>query len=91
MCKRQSDVRFWLSRKFWLEVMAAGVFLTLQLSGSMDFSEEQAMIFVISLAGLGVVAHTVTDIMSQFGLRSSNAVSSSDRVTPVETPIPRSR
>ena len=53
---------FWQSRKFWMEVVAAGVFLSLALTRPVTFTPEQVLIFVLGLAGIAVGAHAVTDV-----------------------------
>ena len=53
---------FWESRKFWMEIVAAGVFLTLALTETVTFTSQQVLIFVLGLAGIAVGGHTVTDV-----------------------------
>jgi len=60
---------FWLSRKFWYTVLAAAVFTTFALTGTVTFTSEQVMTFVLGLTGLAIGGHTITDVMSQFANR----------------------
>jgi uncharacterized membrane protein len=62
--KNDTDVRFWTSRKFWLEVIAAAVFVTMSLTDQVEFTPEQVLAFVLGLAGIAVGAHAATDIVS---------------------------
>jgi hypothetical protein len=62
MTMEQKNAPFYLSRKFWLEIVAAGVFLTLALTQTVVFSSQEVMIFVLGLAGIAVGGHALTDV-----------------------------
>ncbi len=55
---------FWQGRKFWMEIVAAGVFLSLALTETVTFTSQEVMIFVLGLAGIAVGGHAVTDVGS---------------------------
>ncbi len=61
---KKEDVPFYVSRKFWMEVVSAGVFLTLALTNTVVFTSQEVMIFVLGLAGIAVGGHAVTDVGS---------------------------
>jgi hypothetical protein len=61
----EKNVPFYVSRKFWMEIVAAGVFLTLALTQTVVFTSEEVMIFVLGLAGIAVGGHALTDVGSQ--------------------------
>lgn len=58
------DARFWLSRKFWLTVLGAIVFLVLALSGTVRFTNTEAIVVILGLIGINAGAHTLTDLTS---------------------------
>lgn len=62
--KNDPDVRFWLSRKFWMAVISAAVFTVLAASKAVVFSSSEVMTFVLGLAGISIGGHVVTDIAS---------------------------
>lgn len=62
---REEERPFWLRTKFYYVIIAAVVFLALALTGTVSFSSDQVMIFVLGLAGLGIAGHTVTDVAYQ--------------------------
>lgn len=62
--KNEPDVRFWLSRKFWMAVISAAVFTSLAMTKTVMFSSTEVMTFVLGLAGISIGGHVVTDIAS---------------------------
>lgn len=63
----KSEAAFWLSRKFWYTVMAVIAFLALALTGTVTFTNEQIETIILSLLGISVGGHAVTDIASIIG------------------------
>jgi len=53
---------FWLGKKFWHVMIAAMVILILALTKTVQFSPEQIMNFVLTLVGIGVGGHVLTDV-----------------------------
>ena len=66
--KNGKEGRFWESRKFWYAVIAVGAFLALALTGTMTFTEEQTINFLLGLFGINIGAHALTDISSVIGM-----------------------
>lgn len=61
----------WLSHRFGIQVMAALVFMILAYSGKVSITGDQLLVFVLTLAGLGVSARTVTGVT---GILASTAL-----------------
>jgi hypothetical protein len=59
--------KFWMSRKFWYAMAALGAFLALTLTGTMVFTSEQTINFILAVFGINVGAHALTDISSIIG------------------------
>jgi hypothetical protein len=53
---------FWQSRKFWMEVISAGAYLALALTRTVEFTSAEHMAIILGLAGIGIGAHTVSDV-----------------------------
>lgn len=53
---------FWTSRKFWMEVVAAAVFVAFGVTETVTFSSTEVLVFVLGLAGIATGAHAATDI-----------------------------
>lgn len=62
--KNEPDVRFWLSRKFWMAMVAAMVFTAFGISKTVVFSSMEVMTFVLGLAGMSIGGHVITDVAS---------------------------
>lgn len=77
-------VPFYQSRKFWMEVVAAGVFLTLALTNTVTFTSEEVMVFVLGLAGIAVGGHAVTDVAAMI----ASAIGRRPAPAPVVEPEP---
>ena len=58
---------FWLSKKFWYAIIAVAVFLVLALTGTMTFTADQTINFILMIFGINVGAHTATDVASVIG------------------------
>jgi hypothetical protein len=56
---------FWTSRKFWYAVLATITFLVLAVTGTVEFTNEQVMTFILTLLGVTVGSHAATDIGAQ--------------------------
>ena len=56
---------FWLSRKFWYAVLATVAFVVLAVTGTVTFTSDQVMTFILALLGVTTGLHAATDIGSQ--------------------------
>lgn len=54
----------WKSRKFWKEVLAVIIFLVLIFTHTVEFTSEQVITIILGILGIGVGAHTVSDVAS---------------------------
>jgi hypothetical protein len=82
----EKNVPFYMSRKFWMEVIAAGVFLTLALTETVVFTSKEVMLFVLGLAGIAVGGHAVTDVGSMLAsaLASRTASAAPEEVVEID-------
>jgi len=100
--KKNVEKPFWKSVKFYYALMAIGAFLAIVLTGTMTFTPEQTIDFILTLFGINVGAHALTNISAVIGqffgknARPTEIVereivheSSDDRITPIETPVPK--
>jgi hypothetical protein len=102
--KSEENKPFWQSTKFIYAVLALAAFLALTLSGTVVFTPEQTMNFLLGIFGINVGAHATTNIaaiIGQFFGKKGTEVSverdiepvvdEDARITPVETPVPRGK
>lgn len=99
--KKDGEKPFWHSVKFYYALMAIGAFLAIVLTGTMTFTPEQTLEFILTLFGINVGAHALTNISAVIGQFFGNKgtevsvereivhESSDDRITPIETPVPK--
>lgn len=59
------------SHRFWIQAMAVWTFVMLTMFGTVEITGNQLLTFVLSLAGLGVGARTVTGVT---GILATKAV-----------------
>lgn len=69
----QGKSPLWHSHRFWIQVMAALVFMMLTLFGTVEITGNQLLTFVLTLAGLGVGARTATGVTGILATRSVQA------------------
>lgn len=62
MAREPAKGPLWQSHRFWMQVLATFVFLTLTLSRVVALTADHLLTFVLALAGLGVGARTVTGV-----------------------------
>ena len=60
----KTEKPFWMGRKFWYAVIAAGIFLALALTGTVIFTSGEVMTFILGLLGINVTGHVATDVAS---------------------------
>ena len=65
--KENGDKPFWKSTKFVYAVLALGAFLALALTGTMAFTPEQTIQFLLGVFGINVSAHALTNISAIVG------------------------
>lgn len=58
---------FWQSTKFYYALIAVGAFLVLALTGTMEFTPEQTINFILGIFGFNVGAHALTNISAVIG------------------------
>lgn len=58
---------FWQSTKFIYAVIAVAAFLALALTGTMTFTSEQSIEFLLGILGINVGAHTLTNVSAIVG------------------------
>ncbi len=78
MANEQKKTVSWLpeilqSTKFWWAILGVAMFMTLALTGTMHFTEQQAMEIILGLCGLGIAGHTVTNVAAVLAQRNANA------------------
>ena len=49
-------------KKFLYSLLAVGVFLSLALTGTVVFTSEESMTFILGLFGINVTGHALTDV-----------------------------
>ena len=85
----EKSVPFYLSRKFWMEIVAASVFLALALTKTVTFTSQEVMLFVLGLAGIAVGGHTVSDGISMIaGAIAGRRAAAEPEPEPEEEPEP---
>lgn len=62
--RNDPDVRFWVSRKFWIASAITGALLALALTKTVVFSPEQILDFFKWLLGVLIGSHVMTDVTS---------------------------
>lgn len=86
--KANGKVPFYLSRKFWMEVVAAGVFLALALTETVTFTSQEVMIFVLGLAGIAVGGHALTDVGAMISQAIAGRFGGAPQPAPAVEPKP---
>lgn len=98
---KNGEKPFWKTTKFYYALMALGAFLALALTGTMVFTPEQTINFILTLFGINVSAHALTNISAVigqfFGKNGNQQVvereivheTREEATTPVETPVPK--
>lgn len=64
---KNGEKPIWRTTKFYYALMALGAFLALALSGTMVFTSEQTIDFILTLFGINVGAHALTNISAVIG------------------------
>lgn len=62
--RNEPDVRFWLSRKFWIVTMVVVALFALAQSGAVAFTPDQILDFFKWLLGVAIGGHVLTDVTS---------------------------
>lgn len=52
------------SRKFQLTIISVVMFVILAVTKTVEFTNEQVMIFILGLSGMSITGHVVSDVAS---------------------------
>jgi len=65
--KENGDKPFWKSTKFVYALIAVAAFLALALTGTMTFTSDETIKFLLGVFGINVSAHALTNISAIVG------------------------
>ena len=72
----KAALKFWEDRAFWMQLVAAAVFLAIALTQTVVFTSGQVLLFVLGLSGIATGSVAATNVANAFAGRAPAAAPS---------------